>query len=133
MVCFVIRMISLSEVDQADGKFGYSNRAILHSALGLDLNGVTSKEERRAVAKKIRDNWKHVGEVLGPNPKFKDDELKGFGEEENNRSRAQAMLDAWAERRHEKATKRMLILALKEEDYGTVIREIFKCNPDDVN
>ncbi|XP_065827426.1 uncharacterized protein [Oscarella lobularis] len=114
----VPRMISLSEVDQADG---------------LDLNGVTSKEERRAVAKKIRDNWKHVGEVLGPNPKFKDDELKGFGEEENNRSRAQAMLDAWAERRHEKATKRMLILALKEEDYGTVIREIFKCNPDDVN
>ena len=126
-------MISLSEGDQADGKFCYFNRAILHSALGLDLNRVTSKEERRAVAKKIRLNWRHVGEVLGPDPTFEDDELDGFEGKRDDRDRAQAMLDAWARKHHQKATRRMLILALKEEDYGTVIKETFKCNPDDVN
>ena len=99
----------------------------------MDLNKVTSKEARRAVAQEIRAKWRHVGEVLGPDPKFKASDLDGFGEKENNRDRAQAMLDAWAEKHHEKATKRMLILALKVEDYGAVIREIFKCNPDDVN
>ncbi|XP_065836779.1 uncharacterized protein [Oscarella lobularis] len=108
------RMISLLQIDQADGS---------------DLDGVVSKEERRALAKKIRSNWRHVGEVL----KFEEDELDGFEAKRDDRDRAQAMLDAWAERNHEKATRRMLILALKEEDYGKVISEIFNCNPDNVN
>ena len=84
------------------------------------------------MAKEIRAKWRHVGEVIGPDPKFKASDLDGFGEKGNDRDRAQAMLDAWAERKHEKATKRMLILALKEEDYGKVISEIFNCNPDNV-
>ena len=85
------------------------------------------------MAKKIRSNWRHVGEILGPDPTFEDDELDGFEGKRDDRDRAQAMLDAWAKRNHEKATKRMLILALKEEDYGKVVSDVFNCNPDNVN
>ncbi|XP_065827250.1 uncharacterized protein [Oscarella lobularis] len=104
----------LSEVDQAHG---------------LDLSGVVSKKERRAVAQRIRANWRSVGEVLGPDPTFEDHELDGFGEKESKRDRAQAMLDAWARKHHKRATRRMLILALKEESYGDVIVKVFKCDP----
>ena len=130
-VYFLTRMISLPEFDQADGKSGYSNRAFLH-LLGLDLNGGVSKEERRVVANKIRAKWRRVGEVLGPDPKFEDDELDGFGEKENNRDRAQAMLDAWAQKHYKRATRRMLILALKKEGYGALISVVFECDPDSV-
>ncbi|XP_065833961.1 uncharacterized protein [Oscarella lobularis] len=109
------RMISLPEFDQAD-----------------DLNGGVSKEERRVVANKIRAKWRRVGEVLGPDPKFEDDELDGFGEKENNRDRAQAMLDAWAQKHYKRATRRMLILALKKEGYGALISVVFECDPDSV-
>ena len=101
--------------------------------LGLSsLDDVVSAEERMAVAREIRANWRHVGEVLGPDPKFRASDLDGFGEKENNRDRGQAMLDAWAERHHKRATRKMLILALKKEGYGALISEVFGCDSNSV-
>ena len=94
----------------------------------MGLDRVTSKDERIDVAKKIRANWRHVGKALG----LEDDELDGFKEESNNRDRAQAMLDAWAQKKHKNATRKMLILALKKEGYGKVISDVFNCDPDSV-
>ena len=100
--------------------------------LGSFLDDVVSADERSAVAREIRANWRHVGEALGSDQKFKAGDLDGFGEKENNRDCAQAMLDAWAQKHHKKATRRILILALKREDYGTLISDVFKCDPDSV-
>ncbi|XP_065845380.1 uncharacterized protein [Oscarella lobularis] len=111
------RMISSSEVDPANGSY---------------LNEIVSKVERRAVAQRIRAKWRRVGQVLGPDPTFEDHELDGFEEKRDNRDRAQAMLDAWAEKHHKKATRTMLIIALKEEGYGLLISDVFNCNPDNV-
>ena len=100
----------------------------LHAPLGSSLDDVVSAEEGMAVASEIRANWRHVGKALGPDPKFKSGDLDGFGEKENNRDRAQAMLDAWAQKHHKKATRRQLILALKKEGYGRLISDVFKCD-----
>ena len=92
------------------------------------LDRVTSKDERIALAKKIRAKWRHVGEALG----LEDDELDGFAEKKDDRDRAQAMLDAWAQKKHKNATRKMLILALKKEGYGKVISDVFDCDPDSI-
>ena len=125
-------MISSSEVDPANGTWVYFNMTVLYLALGSYLNEIVSKVERRAVAQRIRAKWRRVGQVLGPDPTFEDHELDGFEEKRDNRDRAQAMLDAWAEKHHKKATRTMLIIALKEEGYGLLISDVFNCNPDNV-
>ena len=100
--------------------------------LGSLLDEMVTRQELRYVAKRISSKWRYVGEALGPDPKFARHDLDGFDEMRNNRDRAQAMLDAWLEKNHEKATRRVLILALKEEGYGQLIRDVFKCDPDNV-
>ena len=114
-------------------------RALLPNArctddvLGSFIDEMVTKDELWDVAKEIRAKWRHVGEALGPDPKFRASDLDGFEEKKNNRDRAQAMLDAWAQKHHKRATRRVLIFALKEEEgYGTLIREVFKCDPDSV-
>ena len=97
------------------------------------LEGVVTRVERIEVAKRIQRHWRHIGEALGPDPKFARHDLDGFEEMKNNRDRAQVMLDVWSERNYVKATRRMLILALREEEYGQLIRDVFMCDPDDVS
>ena len=132
--CFVPRMRYSTEGSRTDGKRVSVPFLDLHAPIigSSSLDDVVSAEERRAVAKEIRANWRHIGEALGPDPKFRASDLDGFEEKGNNRDRAQAMLDAWAERHHKGATRKMLILALKEEGYGAFILKVFKCDPDSV-
>ena len=99
---------------------------------GDRLNEVVSSEERLSVARKIGGKWRHVGEVLGPDPKFTPNELDDFEEKDSNRDRAQAMLNRWAQKKHKKATRRMLILALKKENQNALISDVFNCDPDSV-
>ena len=109
--------------------------ASMSRTAGNWLDEVTSPDERFSVAKEIgrKSKWRHVGETLGPDPKFTAGELNVFEEEKNNsRDRAQTMLDAWAEKKDKKATRRMLILALKEEGYGALISRVFRCDSDSI-
>ncbi|XP_065831298.1 uncharacterized protein [Oscarella lobularis] len=97
------------------------------------LDEMVTKDERRDVARRMKANWRRVGDILGPNPMFQSYDLNSFEEKRNNQDRAQAMLDAWSQKHLKKATRRVLIRALKEEGYGTLIRDVFKWDPDDVS
>ena len=96
------------------------------------LDEVVPPEERLSVAKNIGRYWRHVGEALGPEPKFEPTELDDFEEKDSNRDRARAMLNRWAQKKHKKATRRMLILALKKENQNALISDVFNCDPDSV-
>ena len=86
---------------------------------------MVSPDELRSVAKRIGRYWRHVGETLGPEPKFTPIELDDFETKGSNRDQAQAMLNTWAEKHHKNATRRMLILALKEENQNALISDVF--------
>ena len=105
---------------------------VMSQTAGDWLDDVVSPEERLFVAKKIGRHWRHVGETLGPDPKFTTIDLDDFQAKGSDRDRAQEMLTTWADKHHKNATKRMLILALKEENRNALISEVFKCNPDSV-
>ena len=94
------------------------------------LDEKVSSDERRHVATQIGEKWRHVGEVLMPEPRFTYDELDIFEEKSSNRNRAHAMLNEWAQRHHRNATRRMLIGALRRENKNALITEVFGCNPD---
>ena len=127
-------MRCFTEGSQTDGKCLFDSflSVVYMLPSGSSLDDVVSDDERIDVAKEIRAKWRHVGEALGPDPKFRANDLDGFEEKKNNRDRAQAMLDAWAQKHHKRATRRQLILALKKEGYGALISDVFKCDPDGV-
>ena len=106
--------------------------AVVRQTAGDSLDEVVSSEEQLSVARKIGGKWRHVGEVLGPDPKFTPNELEDFAERGGNRDRALAMLNTWAEKYHKNATRRMLILALKKENQNALISDVFNCDPDSV-
>ena len=109
------------------------NARCTDDVLGSFLDEMVTKDERRDVARRMKANWRRVGDILGPNPMFQSYDLNSFEEKRNNQDRAQAMLDAWSQKHLKKATRRVLIRALKEEGYGTLIRDVFKWDPDDVS
>ena len=132
--CFVPRMRYSTEGSRTDGKRVSVPFLDLHAPIigSSSLDDVVSAEERIAVAREIGAKWRRVGQALGPDPKFRVSDLDSFGEKENNRDRAQAMLDDWAEKHHKRATRKMLILALKKEGYGALISEVFGHDSDSV-
>ena len=131
--CFISRMRFSTEGSQADGKCLFSSLGLHVPSLGSYLNGKVSSDELRSVAKKIGHHWRHVGGALGPDPKFTFIELDDFEAKGRDRDRAQAMLTTWAEKHHKNATRRMLILALKEESQNALISDVFQCDdPDSV-
>ena len=113
----------------------FSDKAVNAAAnqfAGDWLEEVVSPEERLSVAKRIGHHWQHVGETLGPDPKFTTIDLDDFKAKGSDRDRAQTMLNTWAEKHHKNATRRMLILALKEENQNALISKVFERNPDRV-
>ena len=103
------------------------------SPLGSYLDGKASPDELRSVAKQIGRYWRHVGGALGPDPKFGPTELDSFEDKGSDRNSALTMLNTWAQKKHKKATRRMLILALKEENQNALIADVFRCDdPDSV-
>ena len=94
----------------------------------IDLDKEVTRDEIREAAKRIRSYWRRVGEILGPKPLFESHNLDGFEEKKDDRDRAQAMLDAWANKHHKKATRRCLIRAMKEEDHAADAAKIFSSN-----
>ena len=92
------------------------------------LDEKVTREERIEAAKRIAMEWRRIGQILEPEPRFESYELDGFGEKSNNRDRAQAMLDKWADKYHTRATRRHLIAAMKREGLTSQVHEIFEGN-----
>eukprot|EP00118_Oscarella_pearsei_P005759 m.26418 g.26418 ORF g.26418 m.26418 type:complete len:112 (+) comp29315_c0_seq1:340-675(+) len=92
---------------------------------GCDLDVKINKEEVMEVAKRIQGFWRRIAEQLGPDPKFESHDLHEFSRKDNDRDRAQAILEEWCERKDTKATRRELVEVLKKEKKTTQIHELF--------
>ena len=86
---------------------------------------MTSLERFRA-AQRIRAKWRNVGRILEPKP-FTHNEIHAFGEQRNDSERAVEMLEAWASKFGNKATRRHFINAMNDPDvgYSNEVPEIF--------
>ena len=86
---------------------------------------MTSLERFRA-AQRIRAKWRNVGRILEPKP-FTHNEIHAFGEKGNDSERAVEMLEAWASKFGNKATRRHFINAMNDPDidYSDEVPEIF--------
>ena len=92
------------------------------------LNEAVSRDEIREAAKRIQSYWRRVGEILGPKPLFESYDLDGYEEKKDGRDQAHAMLDAWAQKKDKKATRRYLIEAMDKEGHAVDAAEVFPGN-----
>ncbi|XP_065835183.1 death-associated protein kinase 1-like isoform X2 [Oscarella lobularis] len=93
--------------------------------LELDQDLPPTMEERIETAKQIQAVWRHIGRILGPEPKFKDHDFHECEQERYDRDRAYKMLEKWEAKHGSKATRRHLIDAMIREDYRAQVAEIF--------
>ena len=82
-------------------------------------------EDRIDAAKRIPAEWRRIGRILEPEPKFREYDLDVFEQEHDLRDRAQKMLDKWAEKHGSRATRKRLIDAMIREDLKGRVAEIF--------
>ena len=93
--------------------------------LELDLDLPPTMEERVETSKRIQSVWRHIGRILGPEPKFEDHDLHECEQERYDRDRAYKMLEKWEAKHGSKATRRHLIDAMIREDCRAQVAEIF--------
>ena len=82
-------------------------------------------EERIETAKRIQAVWRHIGRILGPEPKFEDHDLHECEQERCDRDRAYKMLEEWATKHGSRATRRHLIDAMIRENCRAQVAKIF--------
>ena len=82
-------------------------------------------DERIEAARRIPAEWRRIGQLLGPEPTFKEYDLDECEQERALRDRAQKMLNKWAEKHGIGATRRHLIDAMIKEDLKARVLEIF--------
>ena len=87
---------------------------------------MTSLERFRA-AQRIRAKWRNVGRILEPKPSFTHDEIHAFGKQHSDSEPAVEMLEAWASKFGNRATRRHFISAMNDPDvgYSNEVPEIF--------
>ncbi|XP_065835186.1 death-associated protein kinase 1-like isoform X2 [Oscarella lobularis] len=95
------------------------------SASASYLDVPVTLEDRIDAAKRIPAEWRRIGRILEPEPKFREYDLDVFEQEHDLRDRAQKMLDKWAEKHGSRATRKRLIDAMIREDLKGRAAEIF--------
>ena len=85
---------------------------------------VTS-EERRQTARRIPAEWRRIGRILGPEPKLREYDLEECELICEPRDRALVMLNEWAKKHGNKATRRHLIDAMIKEELKARVFGIF--------
>ena len=83
-------------------------------------------QERFRAAKRIQAEWRSIARILKPEP-FRLHDIHAFGEKGNDSERAVEMLEAWASKFGNKATRRHFINAVNDPDvgYSNVVADIF--------
>ena len=104
-------------------EFSFLAAAVVAMQQGY-LDAPVTSRERFEAAERIQPIWEQIGRVLGPEP-FKHYELHAFGERRNDRERALEMLEAWAMKFGNGATREQLIDAMMRFNYSTEVTEIF--------
>eukprot|EP00118_Oscarella_pearsei_P004753 m.20762 g.20762 ORF g.20762 m.20762 type:complete len:283 (+) comp28078_c0_seq4:11-859(+) len=89
------------------------------------MDDKVTRKETITLAKRIHGMWHRIAQTIQPEP-YKDYEISAFRKPyEEGQDHAQNFLNAWTQKHHLRATRRLLITALMEQDKKEYAVDVF--------